>query len=178
MSFIIPQIVGIIAVALFLWSFQLKKRRQIVFVTCVTNCLYVLQYFLLGAFSGAILDVLATVSSFFAGKKNAPGFRRYAKGAAFAILALIVIVGVTLAILQKNWIELLPVAGALLQTGGLWFNSEQTIRKFALAGAPFWLIYNLLSQAYGVALGSVLSIVSIVISLVRYRKPKVKADSI
>ena len=72
--FIFAQIVGIAAVGLFLLSFQLKKRRQIVLTTCISNCLYVLQYCLLGAFSGAVLDVLSTVSSFFAAKKNARPF--------------------------------------------------------------------------------------------------------
>ena len=78
---------------------------------------------------------------------------------------------------QKNWIELLPIAGALLQTNGLWFNREQTIRKFALAGAPFWVVYNFLSQAYGAAIGSVCSVVSIVVALLRYRKASYTTSS-
>ncbi len=167
---LIAQIVGIAAVALYLLSFQLKKRGQLVLVTCVSNCLYVLQYCLLGAFSGAILDLLSTVSSFFAGKKNAPGFQLYAKGVAVAISLLIAVAGLILANIQKSWIELLPIAGALLQTVGLWFQKEQTIRKFALAGAPFWLIYNFICQAYGAAVGSLLTMISVIVALLRYRK--------
>ena len=168
--FLFAQIVGIAAVALFLLSFQLKKRIQIVLATCVSNCLYVLQYCLLGAFSGAVLDVLSTVSSFFAAKKNAPRFRPYAKAAAIGISAVIAAAGLALALIQRRGIELLPIAGALFQTVGLWFQNEQTIRKFALAGAPFWLAYNFFSQAYGAALGSLLSIVSILAALLRCRK--------
>ncbi len=172
MLLIIAQIVGIAAVFLYLLSFQLKHRKHLVFVTCISNCFYVLQYFLLGAFSGAILDILSTVSSFFANKKNEPSFQRYAKGMAFVLLVLIVGVGLALTLVQKKWIELLPTVGAVFQTSGLWFNNEQTIRKFALVSAPFWLSYNFLSQAYGAAVGSLLTILSIVVSLVRYRKVK------
>ena len=172
MLIILAQIVGITAVALYLLSFQLKKRGSIVFVTCISNVLYVLQYFLLGAFSGAFLDIISTVSSFFAGKKNAPSFKRYAKYAAFLTAILIIGVGLTFTAIQKNWIELIPIGGALLQTVGLWFDNEQTIRKFALCGAPFWLIYNFLSQAYGAALGSLFTIISIVVALMRYYKAK------
>ena len=168
--FIFAQIVGIAAVALFLLSFQLKKRSQIVLATCISNTLYILQYCLLGAFSGAVLDLLSTVSSFFAAKKNAPAFQRYAKAAAVITCGLIAAAGLTLALLQNSWIELLPIAGALFQTVGLWFQNEQTIRKFALAGAPFWLAYNFSSQAYGAALGSLLSIVSVLVALLRYRR--------
>ena len=79
---------------------------------------------------------------------------------------------VALAAMQRDWIELLPVAGGLLQTGGLWCEQEQNIRKFGLSGAPFWLIYNFISRAYGAALGSLIVMISIVISMVRYRKKK------
>ena len=85
-------------------------------------------------------------------------------------MAAIAVVGLISAFVQREWIELLPIAGALLQTGGLWCNNEQTIRKFGLCSAPFWLVYNYISQAYGAALGSVIAIVSIIIAMVRYRK--------
>ena len=175
MLFIIAQVVGISAVTLYLISFQLKRRRHIVLTTCISNFLYVLQYVLLGAFSGAVLDVLSAVFSFVAGKKDEPGLRRHAGGIAAALLLLIIGVGLSFAVAQRKWIELLPIAGAMLQTGGLWFNNEQTIRKYALAGAPFWLLYNFLSQAYGAAAGSLLTMVSAVIALLRYQK--VKSDS-
>lgn len=127
---------------------------------------------MLGAFSGAVMDFLSTLSSFFAGKKNTPQFKRHNKLIAILSCGLIVAAGVTLAVIRKGPVELLPIAGALFQTGGLWFENEQTIRKFGLAGAPFWLIYNFISQAYGAALGSVLAICSVVIAIVRYRKKR------
>ena len=167
--FVVSQIIGIVAVVFFLLSFQLKHRRHILWVTCLSNGLYVLQYVLLGAFSGAVLDLLSTCYSFLAGKKHDPRFGRYVRFASAAIILLIVAAGVTLAVVQRRWMELIPVFGTLLQTGGLWFSKEQTIRKFALAGAPFWLTYNFLSQAYGAAAGSLLSMISVTVALIRYR---------
>ncbi len=172
MILIISQIIGLLAVALYLLSFQLKKRRQIVWATCISNGLYVLQYLLLGAFSGALMDFLSTVSSFFAGKKNAPWFRRYVRWIAALNFTVIAVAGLILSAAQKDPTELIAVVGALLQTGGLWFEDEQTIRKFGLASAPFWLVYNFISQAYGASLGSVLAICSGVIALIRYNKKK------
>lgn len=167
---IASQIIGLCAVVLYLLSYQLKKRSHIVWVTCTSNALYVLQYILLGAFSGAVMDIMSTVSSFLAARKNDSPFSRYAKQLTWFNIASIVAVGIISAAVQKEWIELLPVAGALFQTGGLWCDNEQTIRKFGLLGAPFWLIYNYISQAYGAALGSVIAIVSIIVSMMRYRK--------
>ena len=167
---ILSQIIGLAAVGLYLLSYQLKKRKSIVWVTCISNALYVLQYVLLGAFSGAVMDFMSTVSSFLAAKKNDEPFVRHAKWLAASNMAVIAVVGLVSAYLQHDWLELLPIAGALFQTGGLWFENEQTIRKLGLCSAPFWLVYNYISQAYGAALGSVIAIVSIVVAMVRYRK--------
>lgn len=167
---IISQIIGLGAVGLYLLSYQLKKRSHIVWVTCISNALYVLQYLLLGAFSGAVMDIMSTVSSFFAAKKNDLPFRRHARYLALSNIIAIAAVGLISAAVQREWIELLPIAGALFQTGGLWCNNEQTIRKFGLCGAPFWLVYNYISQAYGASLGSMIAIISIIISMIRYRK--------
>ena len=69
MLLIVSQVIGLGAVALYLLSYQLKKRRQIVSATCISNLLYVLQYILLGAFSGAVMDTLSAVGSFLAGRR-------------------------------------------------------------------------------------------------------------
>lgn len=169
---IITQLIGFGAVGLYLLSFQLKTRKQIVWVTCLSNVLYVLQYVLLGAFSGATLDGLSAVSSFFAARKHTPRLQRCWKWIAAVTFLLIIFAGAALAMAQRDWLELLPIVGALCQTGGLWVEDEQTIRKFGLASAPFWLVYNFVSGAYGPALGSVLTALSSVIGLVRYRKIK------
>lgn len=170
MLIVFSQIIGLAAVGLYLLSYQLKRRKSIVWVTCISNALYVLQYVLLGAFSGAVMDFMSTVSSFLAAKKNAEPFRRYARQLALSNMIVIAFVGLISAYLQREWIELLPIAGALFQTGGLWFEDEQTIRRFGLCSAPFWLVYNYISRAYGAALGSVIAIVSIIVAMVRYRK--------
>ena len=168
--FLISQILGIAAVGLYLLSFQLKKRKQIVFTTFVSNGFFVLQYFLLGAYSGAVLDFLSAIFSFLANKKNEETHRKLIKISSLIIMVIMICVGVTLAIIQNKLIELFPVIGAIFQTGRLWFNNEQTIRKCALLGTPFWLIYNYISAAYGAAVGTVLVMISIIVSLKRYKK--------
>ena len=172
MLLIVAQIIGFVAVGLYLLSYQLKKRSHIVWVTFTSNIFYVLQYFLLGAFSGAVMDILSTVAAFLAGRKNAPHFKKYTKWLALSTILMIVVIGLAIAFIQRDLIELLAIAGAIFQTIGLWCDNEQTIRKFGLCSAPFWLAYNLISKAYGAALGSTFAIISITVSLLRYRENK------
>ena len=177
MVLIISQVIGLTAVGLYLLSYQLKNRKQIVWTTFFSNFLYVLQYILLKAFSGAAMDGLCAVGSFFAGKKHSPKLRPYIKWIATINLVVIAVAGVSIAIAQRNIVELLPVVGALLQTGGLFCEDEQSIRKFGLIGTPFWLVYNFIAQAYGAAIGTVFIMVSAVTAMMRYRKKENPTDN-
>ena len=131
---IVSQIIGLAAVRLYLLSYQLKKRSQIVWVTCISNALYVLQYVLLGAFSGAVMDFMSTVSSFLAAKKNEPSFKKYARWLAVSNMIIITVVGLASAYLQKEWIELLPIAGALFQIIDKYIEDADTKSANALEG--------------------------------------------
>ena len=50
---ILPQIIGILAVTMFLLSYQQKRRYKIIIWNVGARALYVLQFILLGAFTGA-----------------------------------------------------------------------------------------------------------------------------
>ena len=54
---------GIAAVIVFVLSYQFKAKRNIIICNALSRVLYVTQYFLLGAFEGAWLDITAFVIS-------------------------------------------------------------------------------------------------------------------
>ena len=168
--FIIPQIVGLLAVATFLWSYQQKKRKNIILWNAISRGLYILQYLLLGAFSGAVLDILGAISSVLAGKRDQGFIKKHTKLTMLLINGAIITAGLVIAILHRSLWDLLPIAGVLLHTGAFWITDEKIIRRISLAGSPFWFIYNLHSMAYGSAVGDILTMCSIVIAMVRYRK--------
>ena len=84
--------------------------------------------------------------------------------------ASIVCIGAAIAILNRSALDLLPIFGVLLHTGAFWLTRERVIRIVSLIGSPFWLTYNFASRAYGSALGDLLTMGSIVIALIKYRK--------
>ena len=69
---IIAQIIGISAVVLYILSYQMKRRKAIIFVNATSSFLYVVQYIMLGAFEGAALDTLGALSAIGAANKNKP----------------------------------------------------------------------------------------------------------
>lgn len=71
----LAQTVGILAVVSFLLSYQQKKRKNIIIWNSTSRVLYIVQYIMLGAFKGAVLDVLGTVSSVAAQNKENAMYR-------------------------------------------------------------------------------------------------------
>ena len=170
---LIPQIIGILAVITFLVSYQQKNRRNIIIFNIISRVLYIVQYCLLGAFSGAVLDVLGALASVIAEKKDKPFIKKHLGIVIIAVNASIIIAGL---LLYENVFSLLPIAGVMLHTGAFWLSDERIIRRISLAGSPFWFVYNFVSRAYGSALGDLLTMGSIIIAMIKYRKKETKEN--
>ncbi len=162
---ILAQAVGILAVAAFLLSYQQKERKNIIALNAASRVLYIIQYIMLGAYEGAVLDILGTVSSVTAQNKHRKFIGKHIKIIVVAINCVILIAGL---LLYENFFSLFPVIGVILHTSAFWISKEKTIRRVSFLGSPFWLVYNLASHAYGSAIGDVLTMVSIGIAIYRY----------
>ena len=165
--------VGIIAVILYFVGYLQKRRKHIIIFNATSRVMYILQYLILGAFEGAVLDIAGILSSLLAQKKNTRFIKKHIRLVFTAVNLIIVAMGL---LIYENLYSLLPIIGVLLHTGAFWIDDEKTIRRVSFLGSPFWLVYNLVSGAYGSCIGDILSMVSIGISIVRYDIKKPKSD--
>ena len=163
--------VGIVAVCFYLLGYLQKKRKQIILFNVTSRILYIVQYILLGAFEGAVLDVAGTITSLFAQKKSTAFIAKHLK--LFIVAASLLIVASGL-LVYEDWKSILPIVGVLLHTGAFWLSNEKVIRIISFIGSPFWLLYNFLSGAYSSCIGDILSMVSIAVSMYRYDYKKQK----
>ena len=168
------QIVGLLAVLLFLLSYQQKERKNIITMNAISRVLYIIQYIMLGAFEGAVLDVMGTLASVLAQKKDSSIIKKHLRIVIVSVNLLIIGVGLCL---YENAFSLLPIFGVLFHTGAFWISDEKIVRRLSLIGSPFWLAYNLISKAYGSSIGDVLSMASIIIAMFRYDFGKKEAST-
>ena len=162
---IIANAIGLCAVAMFVLSYQLKRRRSIIFFNAGSRILYVAQYILLGAFEGALLDIVAFFVSLLCRNRDRGFIKKHFTLTLILANIAIVLLGM---ITYKNIFSLLPILGVIFETLALWLRNERHIRLVSLLGAPFWLAYNLLSSAFGSAIGNVITLVSITVAIIRY----------
>lgn len=171
---VLATVLGLLAVAMFVGSYQLKSRRAIIFFNAGSRVLYVVQYILLGAFEGALLDIVAFLVSLACSKSDSDFVKKHFALTVIAANVFIVSIGM---LTYKNIFSLLPILGVIFETLALWLKKERHIRIVSLLGAPFWLVYNVLSAAYGSAVGNVITLVSITVAIVRYDLFKKEKDS-
>ena len=161
-------IVGIFAVCLYLLGYLQKKRKNIIILNLSSRLLYIVQYILLGAFEGALLDVCGSASSVLAQNKDRGIIKKHLIPFFIGVNLAIVAIGLSMYV---DVFSLFPLIGVIFHTSAFWINDEKWIRRVSLLGCPFWLIYNFASEAYGSCIGDVLSMVSIGIAMIRYDVP-------
>lgn len=162
---ILANLIGITAVVLCVLCFQSRTRRGILFLNASSRVFYVLQYILLGAFAGAVLDLTALLVTILARHKDNRWLKKHPGLMILGANGFVVAMGL---LSYENGYSLLPIIGVLFETGAFWLNRERNIRLVSFASIPFWLAYNLICGAYGSVLGNVLTAGSIGLAIFRY----------
>lgn len=160
---IITQIIGIAAMFFSIFSFQMNKHKHIMFMQILATSLFGLQYFLLGAYTGMAVDIVATVR----------GLVFYNKGKKWADsklwIALFVVLFIASGIFTwQGTASILVTLAMVLNTFSFSFTSPKLVRSTILISSPLMLIYNILTGSIGGIINEVCVEISSLIGLLRY----------
>lgn len=167
-TFIISQLIGFIAATLLLLSYQQRTHRRIVAMQFCSGMLFAIQYLLLGAYEGMVGNVVGfmrCVAYYFRGKS------KFVDSIACPIVfaALAAIGGL---VTYTGPISLLPMAAMMISSFVIWNPRTQQLRALTLPTSLMWLIYNLICGSVSGTVTEILSEVSIIIGLFRFRNKK------
>ncbi len=165
-TFIISQLIGFVAAALLLLSFQQRTHRRIVAMQACSGFLFALQYFMLGAYEGMIGNVVGFTRSIaysFRGRSKAVD--HIACPVIFAILA-----GIGGLATYTSPASLLPMAAMIISSFVIWSPKTQQLRALTMPTSAMWLVYNVICSSYSGVVTEVLNLISIIIGLIRFRK--------
>ncbi len=175
---IIAQIIGIIAMMFNILSYQGKKQRTVITLQLFGATFFAVNFLLLGATVGGILNILAAV--------RAVVFVFKERFKADSIYWFIAFIASYIAVYVLNFtvfgkeptafnfiIEILPVIGMLSLNIGFRLKDSASIRKCGLISSPAWLIYNIVAGSVGAIICETITLVSIFIGMFRHDK---KAD--
>ncbi len=164
--FIISQLIGFVAAALLLLSFQQRTHRRIVAIQACSGVLFAVQYLMLGAYEGMIGNVVGfTRSIAYAFRGRSKAVDHIACPVIFAVLACFGGIAT-----YTSPASLLPMAAMMITSFVNWSPKTQQLRALNMPTSAMWLIYNIICSSYSGIATEVLNLASITIGLIRFRK--------
>ncbi len=160
---VIAQVIGLIAMAVCISSFQFKKNKHLFIVQGISSTLFFAHYLLLGQEAGAFMNLLSILRSVCL---NVKIFRN-------RVCEILLVIGFVMvaALTYENWLTILILVAQIGGTIVFWQNKAKRIRIFQLSiSSPCWLIHNIVSFSIGGIITEVFNIISTIISLIRFRK--------
>ena len=158
------QAIGILGVALFIISYQIRSNRALFLCQLVGCIVFCVQFFLMGAYTGAISLIVNIARNLLLIKSNDWKWAKSQVTLAAIILLLLVMTICTWA----GWISILPFVSVAVTSIGYWTQNAQKIRLSQLFGSPCTLLYDILVHTWGGAVCEAITILSIIISIVRF----------
>ena len=166
------QAIGIVAMALNIFAYQFKSKRGLLLCLCMGSALFSVNLFLLGAVTGAIMNVLSVIRSLVYVKMDRlPISVKWVNIMFIAAYLISYVLSFTLfgiePILKNFILELLPIISMTAMTFAFAADNSKTVRLAGFISSPCWLIYNIFNLAIGGILCEVFTLVSITSALIR-----------
>ena len=164
MSELAIQAIGFVGVAFFIASYQIKSNKALFMCQMIGCIIFCVQFFILGAYTGAISLIINIIRNLLLVKRKDWKWvdRRSTMLVILALLAAMTI---------YTWdgaISLLPFISVAVTTIGYWSNNAQKIRLSQFFGSPCTLLYDVLIRSWGGVLSETITLVSIIISVIRF----------
>ena len=164
MSEYIVQGIGFVAVAFFILSYQMKSNRLLFLFQLIGCSIFVVQFGILGAYTGALSLMINILRNVLLLKANVWTWVRSKK----TMMGILVLLTAFTIWTWNGWISLLPLASVGVTTVGYWTDNAQRIRLSQLMGSPCTLLYDILIHSWGGALSESITLISIIVSIIRF----------
>lgn len=142
--FIIAQLIGLIIVILSLIGLQQKSGEKFLFYQIIISILYVLQYLLLGAITGALICTIAIIRCIIFWK-----YKKENKKTPIYFLILFIILSIISSIITSTSIfDYILTIGTIIFTYALWQDNMKIMRAGSIICVLSYIVYNLIFKAY------------------------------
>ena len=169
----IVQGIGFVAVAFFILSYQMKSNRLLFLFQLIGCSIFVIQFGMLGAYTGALGLLINILRNVLLLKANTWTWVRNK----LTMIGIIVLLAGFTVWTWDGLISLLPFFSVGVTTVGYWTDNAQKIRLSQLMGSPCTLLYDILVHSWGGALSESITLVSIIVSIIRFGWNNLNDDS-
>lgn len=165
---ILINIFTVLGVIFFIGSMQFKKKKDILLVQSFAASFYMISYFLVGAISGGITELLELIKDivFYNYDKNK---KKIPLSLLLLFISLLIIIGI---IAYQGIYSIAPLIINLAYFISSYFKNPKYIRITILICAIIWIYYNFTVGTYLIIIGNIFEIISASVSLIRYKEKR------
>ena len=158
----IGQIIGFIAMAIIVASYQQKSHKNILTFQMVSGLLFTVHYLLLGAYTGAVMNLLGAFRSLVYSNRS----KKWASSVIWPICFSVAFL-ISGILTWDNVFSVFPLIAMLMSSVVLWIQQPKINRMLSLPTSSFWLIYNIKTLSYPGIITEIFVLGSIIIGIFR-----------
>ncbi|MBE5759536.1 MAG: YgjV family protein [Clostridiales bacterium] len=168
----IAQAIGIIAMFFNIFSYQQKSGKGVITFQLFGASLFAVNFLMIGAFSGGLLNVIAVIRAILFLKKdkfktdNIPWFVVFLCSYIASYVLTFTVFGKPFTVVNALF-EILPVIGMVATHLAFRHDDAGIIRRFGFVSSCSWIIYNIWVLSIGAIVCEAFSIISIFIGMWR-----------
>lgn len=179
--YVAGQIVGIFVTIFAVLSLQCKEMKNILLMQIVANLLLMLNYWLLDAFSGATIAIIATVQTVIMfGLRMLDDKISKKSNLILTIFITVVFAGIFIyssITTYRSHIDILSALASLAFCVCIVQKNATICRILAMANALLWIGYDIGTYAYTTILTHSFSFISTLVGMIRLDIPKLSKKS-
>ena len=161
------QLLGVLGFIFSVISFQQNTQKRIVFVQFLANVSFTIHFYLIGAYTGSILNGIAIIRSFVYCFKD----KKWASSNIWIVIFSLafVVAGI------YTWegpLSILPIVAMVLSSISFGIKNPKLVRRIYFPCSPMWLIYNIAGRSIGGVLTESFAMISIIIGMLRFDRKK------
>ncbi len=148
--------------AIIVTSYQQKSHKNILVFQMVSGVLFTVHYLLLGAYTGAVMNLLGAMRSLVYSNRN----KKWASNIIWPICFSIAF-AVSGVLTWANVFSVLPMIAMLLSSVVLWIENPKINRSLSIPSSSCWLLYNIKTVSYPGITTEIFVLASIIIGIIR-----------
>lgn len=159
----VGQIIGFIGTTAFFISYQQREQRRIIFYQIIGISMFVTHFFMLKAYTGAVLNVLGVIRAvvyYNADKKWAKTKLWF-----YGLLTAYIVAGI---LIWEDWFSLLPILAMVLSTFAFVTENALRFRLLNFPCSPMWMTYNIHHYSISGTITECFTMTSMIIAFFRY----------
>lgn len=189
------QVIGFIAIGMNLIAVQFNTHGKIMLFKSLGSFLFCVQYFFLGAYAGMVMDVIGTIRNVIFAQNVKKGKSNTWWIIFFSVLTFVLGLLTIIFTWDKSinavsyWakdiktatvlaviLSVISIVAKLLTTVAYGFKDPHKIRLTNYPSCSLWLIYNFACFSIAGMINEIMSLISLTIAEIRFKKPKHKSE--